>query len=192
MQLFTSQILGLFTIRQVARTLEMHPSMTHKAIHPLIKNKILTLNKQKYLGLDYTKNHDTLAYAEYLRRNEFLSKARNGTLALLVKDVIDSIKEDCFIFMLFGSAVISSKPRDIDILLIVDKIDKVEQYERFLDNMCGLFTLKFHPVVISFESVYEMFGKRNQLNVMNETLNKHIIFYGAETFYRLLAKGREP
>ena len=40
------------------------------------------------------------------------------------------------------------------------------------------------------ESVYEMLGKREQRNVLNEVLNKHILIHGAELFYRLVDRGR--
>ena len=35
-----------------------------------------------------------------------------------------------------------------------------------------------------------MLGKRDQNNLINMALNRHLIIYGAETFYRMLAKGR--
>lgn len=192
MQLFSSRIIELFTIRQVSRILNMQVSLAHRSIQPLIKNKILLRNKQNYLSLDYTKNHGLLAYAEYLRRDEFLNKAKNSTISQFTNEVNDKLAEDCYILILFGSAVISNTPRDVDILLIVNSESKVETTERFIANISNKYPASFHTLIISFESAYEMLGKRNQVNIMNEILNKHILLYGAEVFYRILKKGREP
>lgn len=190
LQLFTGHITESFTLREVARRLNMHPSLAHRTIKPIIEKRILKQDKHKKLSLNYRQNHEILAYAEYLKRNEFLSKAKNKDIALFVQDVVENIKEDCFVLLLFGSAVSGSKPRDIDILLIVDHIDKVEFHEKFLHNIASNYDLPFEERVISFESVYEMLIKRDETNLMNEILNKHIILYGADLFYRLIKKGR--
>ena len=92
--------------------------------------------------------------------------------------------------LVFGSTVDSSKPRDIDILLIVDSTNKIEFHEKFLHNISSNYYLSFEERVIGFESVYEMLSKRDEKNVMNEILNKHVILYGAELFYRLIQRGR--
>lgn len=191
MQLFTSQIKELFTIRLVSRMLSMQVSLAHRSIQPLIKNKLLMRNKQNYLSLDYTRNHGILAYVEYLRRDEFLSKAKNSIISQFANDINDEFSEDCYILILFGSAIISNKPRDVDIILIVENQNKVETTERFIANISNKYSASFHTIVISFESAYEMLGKRNQANIMNEMLNKHVLLYGAEIFFRILKKGRE-
>jgi hypothetical protein len=35
-----------------------------------------------------------------------------------------------------------------------------------------------------------MLRKRDEKNVVNEALNKHLIFYGAEQFYKILKEER--
>lgn len=171
--------------------LDMQVSLAHRSIQPLIKNNMLLRNKQNYLSLDYTKNHGTLAYIECLRRNEFLNKAKNSAISQFANEVNDKFTEDFYILILFGSAVTSNTPRDVDILLIVNSQSKVEDAERLLENISNKYGAQFHTIVISFESAYEMLGKRNQANIMNEMLNKHVLLYGAEAFYRILKKGRE-
>ena len=97
------------------------------------------------------------------------------------------------IIIIFGSAVTSDKPNDIDVLLIVDDVKKTDPSEKFLYNTSRNYSIgkELHITTISYESVYEMLTKREKLNVMNEVLNKHLIIYGAEIFYRLLTRGRE-
>ncbi len=190
LQVFIGHITESFTLREVARMLRMHVSLAHRAIKPLIETNIVEQDKHKNLSLNYKIHHETLAFVEYLKRDELLNKGRYKELKLFAEEVISKIKEDNFVLLVFGSAVESEKPRDIDILLIVDNTDKIEFHEKFLHNIASNYTLPFEERVISFESVYEMLAKRDEMNVMNEILNKHIILYGAELFYHLIQKGR--
>ena len=188
LQLFTGRITESFTLREVARRLKMHVSLAHRAIHPLIDAKIIEQDKHKNLSLNYKIHHETLVFVEYLRRDILLSKSKD--IKLFAEEVLTKIKQDSFVLLMFGSAVDSNKPRDVDILLIVDSTDKVEFHEKFLHNIASNYNLPFEERVIGFESVYEMLAKRDEKNVMNEILNKHIILYGAELFYRLIQRGR--
>jgi len=188
LQFFVSHITESFTLREVARRLKMHVSLTHRAIQPLIDSKIIEQDKHKNLMLNYKNHHETLVFAEYLSRDNFLEKHKD--IKLFKEEVINKIKEDNFILLVFGSTVESSKPRDIDILLVVDSTEKIEFHEKFLHNIASNYDLPFEERVIGFESVYEMLSKREERNILNEILNKHIILYGAELFYRLIERGR--
>lgn len=188
LQFFTSYITESFTLREVARKLNMHVSLTHRAIRPLIDGNIIEQDKHKNLCLNYKTHHETLAFVEYLRRDNFLSKFKD--IKLFAEEVINKIKQDSFVLLVFGSSVDSNKPRDIDILLIVDNTDKVDFHEMFLHNIASNYDLPFEERVIGFESIYEMLAKRDEKNIINEILNKHIILYGAELFYRLIERGR--
>ena len=188
LQLFISHITESFTLREVARRLKMHVSLTHRAIHPLIDAKIIEQDKHKNLSLNYKIHHETISFAEYLRRDNFLDKFKD--VKLFADEVIKKIEQDSFVLVIFGSSIESSKPRDIDILLIVDSTDKIAFHEKFLHNIASNYDLPFEERVVGFESVYEMLAKRDEKNVMNEILNKHIILYGAELFYRLIQRGR--
>lgn len=189
LQLFTSHITETFTLREAARRLKMHVSLAHRAVWPLIGAKIVEQDKHKHLSLNYRIHHETLAFAEYLRRDDFLGKSKD--LKLFAEEVIKKIRQDYFVLLVFGSSVESNHPRDIDILLIVDSTDKVEFHEKFLHNLASNYDLPLEGRVIGLESAYEMLSRRDERNVMNEILNKHIIVFGAELFYRLLAKGRQ-
>ncbi len=190
LQLFTGRMTESFTLREAARRLKMHVSLVHRAIKPLIEQNIIQQDKHKNLSLNYKVHHETLVFAEHLRRDELLNKGKHRDIRLFAEEVINKIKEDAFILILFGSILESDKPRDIDVLLIVDNADKVEFHEKFLNNIASNYDLLFEERAISFESVYEMLAKRDESNIMNEILNKHIILYGGELFYRLIQKGR--
>ncbi len=189
MQLAVSGITKRFSIREIARHLDMNTSLAHRNIRPLIEEGFFLKDDKGFLTLNYSKNHDLLSYCEYLRRNDFLEK--NKTLSLLTDDVVENFPYEYFTFLIFGSTVISQKPRDLDMLLIIERTDDIEQAEKYLYNITRNYGLEIHPIIISFESVYEMLGSRDDKNVMNEVLDKHIILYGAELFYRLIKKGRK-
>ncbi|MEK6857627.1 MAG: winged helix-turn-helix transcriptional regulator [Nanoarchaeota archaeon] len=190
LQLFTGHITESYTLREISRTLNMNVSLVHRAIKPLIEKDIVQKDKHEHLCLNYKKYHETLAFVEYLKRDELLNKGKYKDIKLFVEEILNKIKEDNFVLLLFGSVVESDKPRDIDILLIVDSPDKIEFHEKFLHNIASNYDLPFEERVISFESVYEMLAKRDELNIMNEILNKHIVLYGGELFYRLIQRGR--
>lgn len=190
LNVFTGRITESFTLREIARISKMHVSLAHRATKPLIEANIVQQDRHKHLILNYKKNHETLAFVEYLKRDNLLNKPRYSNIKLFADEAVSKIKEEGFILVLFGSAVNSNKPRDIDILLIVDNASKVEFHEKFLYNIASNYKLPFETRVISFESVYEMLSKRDEANILNGILNKHIILYGAELFYRLIGKGR--
>ncbi|MFH1439941.1 MAG: hypothetical protein ABIG89_05210 [Candidatus Woesearchaeota archaeon] len=190
MEIFVSQITKRFSIRGVGKSLYMNNSLAHRTIKPLIKDKLLIYDELNFLMLNYKENHQELAYIEHLRSKEFLSKSKNKKLSLFVDEVIDKFPNQNFVLLLYGSTVLNDKPNDIDILFIIEKTEDIELTEKRLYNVCRKYTLKLHTLVVSFESIYEMLITRDQKNIMNEILNKHIIFYGGELFYRLIKNGR--
>ena len=97
LQLFTGHITESFTLREVARKLKMHVSLVHRAIQPLIDANIVGRDKHKNLSLNYKIHHETLAFAEYLRRDDFLSKFKD--IKLLADEVINKIKQDSFVLL---------------------------------------------------------------------------------------------
>jgi len=190
MQLFVSSIIKKFSLRSVGRELKMHQALAYRSSKLLIQNKFIIPDGNNYI-LNYKQNHQELTYFESLRSKEFLDKPKNKTLLMLRDDIINKFPYGYFVLMVFGSAVIDPKPRDIDLFIIIEKTEDIEKAEKALYNIVRNYTLNLHTEVISFESVFEMLGSRDENNVMNQTLNKHLILYGAELFYKLLKKGRK-
>lgn len=189
MELFVSQITEKFSIKKISENIKKPYPLVHRAVKSLINSEFVIKDKQKFLSLDYKKNHLELAYVESLRKREFLNK--NKTIALFVKDVLEKISLDFFIFLIFGSsAKYKQKPGDVDILIIIENKDKIKETDKVLHNLASNFSLKFDINVVSVESVYEMLAKRDGVNVMNETLNNHILIFGAENYYGLLKNAR--
>jgi len=190
MEIFVANITKRFTIRGIAKLLNKDPSLIHRSIKPLIKEEFLKLTEEKHLILNYSEHHQDLAYIESLRLMNFFVKKTNLTIKLFTEDVFKSMKDEYFILIIFGSAVEKSNPGDIDFFAIVNNKENVEKTERFLDSIGSRYSLKLDINVVSTESIYEMSNNRSEKNVLNELLNKHLIIYGAESFYRLLKNAR--
>ncbi len=191
MQLFVSQITKQFTLRQAGKILNMHQALSQRSGKGLLKKGLIVKNENNLYSLKYRENHQDLAYLDNLRTKEFLNKPKNKTFSMFAKEVIEYFPKEYFVFLIFGSAVEKLTPRDIDILVIIEKTEEIESMEKAFFNISRKYTLNLHSVVVSFESVYEMLSKREEKNVINEVLNKHLILYGGELFYRLIKKGRK-
>lgn len=188
MQLFVSQITRRFSLRGVGKELIIHQALTYRACKQLVKDKLIIPDAENYI-LNYKQNPQELSYFEHLRSKVFLN--RNKILSLLVEDIIEKYPYGYFVLLIFGSAVTSQKPRDIDMLIIIEKTKDIESAEKALYNITRNYTINIHPIIISFESAFEMLASRDERNVMNEVLNKHFVLYGAELFYKLLKNGRK-
>jgi len=188
MKVFVSRINERFSIKQIADILGKSYPLIHRSTVSLIKDSLLLKDDKNFIFLNYRNNFQTLSYIESLRAVKFLE---NKTLNLFVKDVLNKINNDFFIFLVFGSSVESKEPRDIDVLFIVQDKERIIETERVISNISSNFSKKLDISVISSESAYEMFGKRDSTNVLNETLNKHILLFGAENYYRILKNARQ-
>ena len=187
MQLFVSSITRNFSSTEVSNALGIDNKNARMALKSLTEAGLLKTDHNLY-ALDYRKNHQKLAYVEHLRSEQFLRKKKNSFVRLFVEDALKKIGEDSFIFMLFGSTVENPKPRDTDVLVIADTKKGAEAIEKVLHGIISNLKLDVH--VHWNESAYEMLEKRDGKNLLIRALDRHLIFYGAEKFYRMLAKGR--
>lgn len=188
LELFASQITEKFSIKQISELTKKPYPLIHRSTQALIKAEYLMKDKQGYISLNYKKNYAQLAFVESLRADTFLQK--NKTVKLFVKDALEELPE-FFTLLIFGSAVVKKTPRDIDVLCIVPDKQEFENTERVLNNIVDRFTKEFDINVITAKSAREMLSKREELNVMNETLNQHIILFGAENYYRIINDARQ-
>ena len=186
LKIFTSEITESFTIREISRKLRQNYSIVYSALQNLYKNNFLIKDKHKNFSLDYKKNLSDLAYNESLRAEEFLKKYKD--IKLFSNEVINKLGLGFFSLLVFGSYVKGKqkKKSDVDILLIIENLKEVEKIERQLKNISEKYG-NFDCHVISKESVVEMLNEREKLNVINETLNNHVILFGAEDYYRLIS-----
>ena len=190
MKLFVSRMIDRFSIRGAAKELRMHHALAYRSIKPLVKARLIIPDGDSYI-LNYKENHQDLAYFEHLRSKVFLSRPKNKVLKMFAEDLVRNFPYGYFVICLFGSSVNTSKPRDIDVLIMIERTNDIEPAEKALYNIARNYSLKLHTIVVSFESAEAMLLTRDDKNVMNETLNNHLILHGAELFYRIIARGRK-
>lgn len=188
LKIFTAKIIQKFNIKQIADQLKKPYPLIHRSIQSLLSGGFLEKDEHQLISLRYKKHHAEVSYVEAIKKNKFLQE--NKIISLFVKDVTEKLKEDFFILLVFGSAVEKKNPRDIDILLIIDDKEKINNTEKLLTNIATNFTIHFDIQVITIESMREMLQKREEPNVINETLHKHILLFGAENYYKVLTYAR--
>ena len=185
MKILCGEITKAHSIYQIARRLKIGYGITYTAAQGLLRHRLLKKDEHDLIGLNYKEHLQDLAYIESLRAEEF--SKRHADIALFAGKVIAQTG-GFFILLVFGSYA-KGKPRrgsDIDILMIIERAAGAEQQERFLQNIAEAYLKRAECRVIGLESVREMLAKRDKLNVLNETLDNHIILFGAEEYYRLL------
>ena len=188
LKVFTASIEKRFSIKEVAEHLKSPYPLIHRSIQALLTENFLVKDDKELISLNYRQNQGALAYVEFLRTKEALRKDK--TLMLFMQDVLERVKLDYFIFLIFGSFVEKKSYGDIDILFIIEDEAKVHESEKTLQNIAENFSKNFEIQVISTSSAHEMLSKREKMNIMNETLNKHILLFGAEYYYRMVKNAR--
>lgn len=189
MKTFVAHIRKQFSIKEVADNLKKPYPLIHRSMKSLMKQGYITEGEKRLLSLSYNRNHAELAYIEALRSSQALKKDR--TLVLFVEDVQSKIGFEFFVLLIFGSYVEKNNPRDIDVLLIIEDEARLAEVERVLENVSSQFTKRFEIHIITTKSAYEMLAKRDKLNILNESLNKHLLLSGAENYYRILTHARQ-
>ncbi|MFT4250435.1 MAG: hypothetical protein ACMXYD_03675 [Candidatus Woesearchaeota archaeon] len=173
---FCAHITKRFSLRETAKALNKHPALIHRASQELIKKGLIEEKKGGY-SLNYKKHHQEHAYTEHIRSKEFLNK--HPTLTLLRQDIAKKLPASTLI--VFGSAVTTKNPRDIDILLITQH----PRAQQILEQQLAQTTIPADTITLSFENIQEL--KTHENSILQQILNKHIILYGAELFYQLIS-----
>ena len=186
MQLFASSITKSLRPVDVSKSTGMDYKHVHVTLNSLAAKKLLKEVNGLY-SLNYKENHQTLAYVEQLRSEKFLKKKKNAYIKLVVQDVLDRISHPSFIFLLFGSRVIAdSKADDVDLMIIAETEDKAEEIQKAVSKIKS--PLKLDVKVYWHDSAYEMLQQREEKSVLHQTLDRHVLFHGAESYYRLITR----
>ncbi|MDP4039532.1 MAG: hypothetical protein Q8P57_03050 [Candidatus Pacearchaeota archaeon] len=189
MKIFVSKIDKRFSINEIAEFLKKPYALIHRSIQKLIKDSIILIDDKKLLSVNYKSNFALMSFVESLRAKNRLTDDKS--VSLFIKDCLNELNEDFFVFLIFGSFIEKKKFNDLDIIMILDAQSKVELTEKVIKNIASNFSFKIDLQVISKESAYEMFSKREQINILNESLNKHLIVFGGENYYKILSNARK-
>lgn len=183
LELFVSRILDSFTIRGVSRLIKKDLKIVHTSIKKLISREFLIKDKNG-LRLNYKNNITDLAYIENIRKEDFFKK--HDLIKIHIMNFLKKSSTKAFVLLVFGSyaAGKETKKSDVDLLAVLPYEN--EKFEKELNSSLSVSSKRFHITIITEESFKEMLHKRDEMNVVNETFNNHILFYGAEQYYALL------
>jgi len=184
--LFASRMLERLTVREAARLIKKDLKIVHTSIKKLAKEGFLIKEKPSGIRLDYRKNISEIAYVESVRKAAFFKK--HPLIGIYAEKLIAESKTKLMLLLIFGSYA-SGKNKansDIDLLAVVPEYNG--DVGQQMVSALSLSPKKFHASIISEESFREMLKKRDEMNVVNETLNNHILLYGSEQYYALLGE----
>lgn len=188
LELLVSKPLQKFTIREISRLIGKDLKIVHTSIQRLLHKKCLLKDEQQHLHLNYQVNISDLAYIENIRKEKTFH--HYPALKIAATDFLKKTKHSFFVLLVFGSYAEGNphKNSDLDLLAILPDEDKSQAFERELNSIFSISFHRFHPQIMSKGSFREMIAKRDEANIINESLNKHIIIFGAESYYKLLGE----
>jgi predicted nucleotidyltransferase len=188
MKIFVSRVERKFSINEIASLLKKPYALIHRSIKSLLEQKLILIDEKKLLFLNYRENFQEISFIESVRTKERLNQEKS--VSLFIKDCLKELSQDFFIFLIFGSFVENKNFNDLDIIIILDTPKDMEKTERIIKNITNNFSFKTDISVLNKESAYEMFEKREQVNILNESLNKHLIVFGGENYYKIFSNAR--
>ncbi len=168
------------TIREISKKISSDYKITYTAVQNLIKKDIIsikTIGKSSLCSLNKVFSYE-IYKAEDERKQELL---KNKNLNQLYKEIL-KIKTSFFIFLIFGSYAKNrqSKTSDIDLMFISNEKD----FEKTINNVLSLLPLKTHLLVFTEEEFIRMKDSKEN-SVVREIIEKNIILYGIENYYKL-------
>lgn len=190
LKLFCSTITVKYSIKKVAELLEKPYPLIYHGVQALLRDNYLLKDEHGLVCLNHRENLADLSYVENERAKEFLSQKK--LISLFFQDFMKKIMGKYFTLLIFGSYAKwkQQKQSDIDVLVIVEDGSKVNFIEKLAENTAATIGLNIDCHAISTESVKEMLLRREEKNLINETLDGHLILFGAENYYLMLKNDR--
>ncbi len=188
LELLVSKPIRKFTIREISRLLKKDLKIVHTSIKSLHQQGFLREDEHHHLHLNYPAHIQDLAYVENIRKEKFFQK--HQAIKIAAADFLKRTRYSFFVLLIFGSYAEGNprKDSDVDILAILPQEDKDNAFQRELNSILSLSLHKCHLNIISQASFKEMIAKRDEMNIINEALSKHIIIFGGELYYKLLGE----
>lgn len=176
------------TVREIARNIKQDYRITYDSVQSLEKKGIVERIKKANLNLckiNLMADIGIFSYVEYLRATEFLNRFKE--IKLIKDDLLDKISSYSFTAILFGSYVKGTykKTSDIDLLFLTSDKKFEKDISVAIASIERTGPIGIHEIVLTYANFIEML-KESRKNVAKEILENHIIFYGAEAFYKLL------
>ncbi len=184
LKFFLEHINGSFAIREIARMTNMDYKLVHTTVKRLVQRK--SLEKKRHANLDLCSlsfsDMASIFYVENLRKEEFLQK--NRELRIFFQDVLESIKEQYYTLLIFGSFAkkTEKKNSDVDLLIISPERGRGQEIERIINAKTLLLKRQVQVIVLDENEFINNLSSK-KLNVVKEAFQHHLILFGAEAFY---------
>ena len=178
-----------FSIREISRQIKTDYKLVHNSIKRLINKKIIAKKrhgKTELCAVNLKGAVDYLIQVENIKSRRFLE--RNTGIKLIIREIKEKIKTSYYTFILFGSYAKEKqhKRSDLDLLFIVPGEEFIKEIGAAINSVSAIKPIKIHSLVVTSKDFKEMLAAKDEINIAKETLNNHIIFYGAEAYYSLL------
>ena len=170
------------TIREMAKRIRADYRITHTATQRLIAQNILkaeTVGKSTVCQLNPSYYGKEIYEAEYERKERML---HHNNINLLCKEIMSKIGTSSFILLLFGSYAHNKQTKfsDLDLLFISNE----KHFEDKISEILALLPLKTQVLAFTEEEFIRMKDAKKS-NVVQEALERNIILYGIEAYYRI-------
>lgn len=174
-----------WTIREISLDLNLPYPQIHRSISFLVKKELISKEvkgKSSILQVNLESLKKDHYVVELERKLDVVNKYK--VLNILEKDLF-RIKYGQFICILFGSYANGKarKDSDIDLLFVIPGEYNYKKFEREIKTR--LLLPKSDIQITTEIGLLEMWSHPSQLNVGNEILKKHVIFWGVESFLKL-------
>jgi predicted nucleotidyltransferase len=177
-----------FTIREIAKNIRQDYRITYNSVDSLVNKGIVEKIKKANINLckiSLKADAEIFSYIEYLRALEFFYRLKE--IKLIKNDLLDKILIYAFTVILFGSCVKGTykKHSDLDLLFLVQDKRFEKEIATAIVSIERISPIGIHETILTYDDFVKMLKERER-NIAKEVLEAHIIFYGAEAFYKLL------
>lgn len=190
LMLYRKEILLSKTIREISIMLKKSYPKTFEAVKKLEKKGVLRLKKAGKSSMCEINLSEKAIPS--LSAVEFAAKeARTDIPYKNISRITEKIKSPFYSLLIGGSyADGKQKPTsDIDIAIIIPNSENKKVFQNALKEG-ELMIPEVHGFVFTQEEFYLMLTN-NEFNFGKEMVRKHIIFYGAEPYYKILFEAIE-
>ncbi|MFH1636949.1 MAG: nucleotidyltransferase domain-containing protein [Candidatus Woesearchaeota archaeon] len=177
------------SILEISNSTRINYRIVYQEVMDLRGRGIINITKKgasNMCTINLAKDIQAYAYVESLRSESFKKKHPDIEV---VGNELGRVKTTYYSAIIFGSYAKGKATgrSDLDILFIIPNTLKPEIFEKEVSSRFKLLSYKLDINVITEESFLEMKDSKT-LNIVTEALKDHIILFGGEAYYRLLAK----
>lgn len=183
-----SKPLAGFSIKSMAKNTGQDYRIVYESVQKLAKKRIIGKTRQANASvckINFKTSPQLLSYMEHLRSGEFSAKHTNAKAAM--DDVIGKISAFSFTMILFGSYSKGThkKDSDLDLLFLTECRELEKDISSAIASAERISPIGIHETILTYNDFAGMV-KENGTNLAKEILESHIIFYGAEAFYKMM------